>query len=155
MIDFTHMVKFQEKTDSTTMQEMSKIISKTKRFYIKPRIDDSRGVRVNTKIDPKRFVDSPLQFNEADNDYVMTKFLYFLWLILRSKTTGETIFPNFAAWRLLSRKFTKKPAKKTVVIYLPPINPLVTSFSTIYQFLTYMQKLCREANMLFVNITLL
>ena len=33
MIDSTHMVKFQEKTDSTTMQEMSKIIPKTKKRY--------------------------------------------------------------------------------------------------------------------------
>ena len=69
------MVKFQEKTDSTTMQEMSKIIPKTNKFYIKSCIDDSGNVRVNIKVDPKRFVDAPLQFNEADYDYVMTKFL--------------------------------------------------------------------------------
>ena len=68
--------------------------------------------------------------------------------MLRSKTTREKISPNFAAWRLLSRKFKKQPAAKTVVTYLPPINAPVTSFSTIYQ------KLCREANMPFVNVTL-
>ena len=33
MIDSTHMIKFQEKTDSTTIQEMSKIIPKTKILY--------------------------------------------------------------------------------------------------------------------------
>ena len=69
---------------------------------MKPCIDDSGDVHVNMKVDPKRFVDAALQFNEADNDYFMTKFLYFLWLMLLSKTTGENIFPNIAAWRLLS-----------------------------------------------------
>ena len=85
----------------------------------------------------------------------MTKFLCFLWLMLRSKTTREKLFTNFAAWRLLLRKFKKQqPANKTVVTYLPPINAPVTSFSTIYQYLTYMQKLYRESNMPFVNVTL-
>ena len=74
--------------------------------------------------------------------------------MLRSKTTREKIFPNFAAWRLLSRKCKKQPANKTVVTYLPAIYLSVASFSTIYQYLTYMQKLCREANMPFVNVIL-
>ena len=69
LIDSAHMVKFQEMTDSTTIQEMSEMIPKTKKkFYIKPRIDGSGEVRVNTKVDPKRFVDAPLQFNETYND---------------------------------------------------------------------------------------
>ena len=44
--------------------------------------------------------------------------------------------------------------KKTVVTYLPPINASVNAFSTVFQFLIYMQSLCQEASMPYVNVTL-
>ena len=44
--------------------------------------------------------------------------------------------------------------KKTVVTYLPPIDASVHAFTTIVQFLSYMQKLCLEANMPYANVTL-
>ena len=41
-----------------------------------------------------------------------------------------------------------------MVTYLPPINASVNAFSTVFQFLIYMQSLCQEANMPYVNATL-
>ena len=37
---------------------------------------------------------------------------------------------------------------------MPPINASLNEFSTIFGFLTYMQKLCKELNMPYVKITL-
>ena len=44
--------------------------------------------------------------------------------------------------------------QKTVMTYLPPINAPVTDFSTIFGYLSYMQKLCKEVNIPYVNVTL-
>ena len=38
--------------------------------------------------------------------------------------------------------------------YLPPIDEKVTEFSIINRYLSYMQKLAKEANMPFVNVSL-
>ena len=55
---------------------------------------------------------------------------------------------------MLGREIANVDTKKTVMTYLPPINASVNEFSIIFGFLTYMQKLCKEVNMPYVNITL-
>ena len=55
---------------------------------------------------------------------------------------------------MLVREIANVATEKTVMTYLPPINAPVNEFSTIFGFLTYMQKLCKEVNMPYVNITL-
>ncbi|CAB3980566.1 Hypothetical predicted protein [Paramuricea clavata] len=47
-----------------------------------------------------------------------------------------------------------KTVNKTLTTYFPPINAKVTEFSTINQYLTYMQKLSNEVNMPYVNVCL-
>ena len=74
----------------------------------------------------------------------------FLWMLLRMIQSGQSSFPTFSGWQLLVRKTRViLSLKKTVVTYLPPINAPGTLFSTIFSYLLYMQKLCREVNMPF------
>ena len=79
---------------------------------------------------------------------------YLLWNMLRHISSGNQKIPSFSGWQVLVRKIANVATEKTVMIYLPPINAPVNEFSTIFGFLTYMQKLCKEVNMPYVNITL-
>ena len=157
MIDSTHMIKFQEETDSTEYQSITlqqKLKKKRTKFDPKP-VADVEGLVVKKKANPKK-LDQNMVFNTPglvlQSEYVSN--IYLVWIFLRYATAVEKMFPNFAGWRLSVHKRKNISAKKTVVTYLPPINASVTSFTTIYQYLSYMQRLCVEANMPYVNVTL-
>ena len=77
-----------------------------------------------------------------------------LWNILRHISSGNQKVPSFPGWQVLVREIANVATKKTVMTYLLPINAPVNTFSTIFWFLTYLQKLCKEVNMSYVNITL-
>ena len=111
---------------------------------------------VKKKANPKK-LDKNLVLNSSDLIYQSkcTNDIYMIWVLLRYVTAEEKMFPNFAGWRLSVRKTTNQDVKKTVITYLPPINASVTSFSTIYQYLSYMQRLCVEANMPYVTLLLI
>ena len=81
---------------------------------------------------------------------------YFLWLLLRLLNSQDQTVPSFFAWKTKLRNIgiCHAAIKKTVVTYLPPIDAKVTEFSTINQYLSYMQKLAEEANMPYVNVSL-
>ena len=55
--------------------------------------------------------------------------------------------------RELQRLATRE-LQKTVEIYLPPITSKVTGFTTISQYMTYLQSLAASSSMPYVNITL-
>ena len=79
---------------------------------------------------------------------------YFLWKLLRQVSAGKQTVSSFSGWQLLIRKAADVVVQKTVMTYLPPINAPVTDFSTIFGCLSYMQKLCKDVNMPYVNVTL-
>ena len=107
--------------------------------------------------------EEPLKFSQADqiantelqNDKVLClQQQYFIWLVLRFMTSDQASFPTFSGWQLSIRNaVVNVPPQKSFVTYLPPINASVTSFTTIFRYLKYMQKLCLEDNMPFVNVT--
>ena len=79
---------------------------------------------------------------------------YLLWDILRHISSDNQKVPSFSGWQPLVREIANVATEKTVMTYRPPINAPVNEFSTTFGFLTYMQKLCKEVNMPYVNITL-
>ena len=57
----------------------------------------------------------------------------------------------FSGW--LNNHRDKQNLCRTVVTYLPLINAKITEFSTISNYLEYLQNLARQANMKYVNMT--
>ena len=148
------MIKFQEKNaQSKYDKKVFQVVKKRSKFKSRSStvIDD---LVVNDKLGPKRFSSLKAELDERKTEAGQFYNDYFLWLILRHDTGADKLFPNFAAWRLAKRKQHDVSFQETVVTYLPPINASVNSFSTIYQYLQYMQKLCNEVNMPYVNVTL-
>ena len=74
--------------------------------------------------------------------------------LLRQVSAGKQTVSSLSGWQLLIRKAADVVVQKTVMTYLAPINAPVTDFSTIFGYLSYMQKLCKEVNMPYVNVTL-
>ena len=79
---------------------------------------------------------------------------YLLWNVLRHISSDNQKVPSFSEWQLLVREIANVATEKAVMTYLPPRNAPVNEFSTIFGFLTYMQKLCKEVNMPYINIKL-
>ena len=79
---------------------------------------------------------------------------HLLWNIQRHISSDNQKVPSFSGWQVLVREIANVATEKTVMTHLPPVNAPVNEFSTIFGFLTYMQKLCKEVNMPYVNITL-
>ena len=68
---------------------------------------------------------------------------------------GDQNVTSYFAWEMQNRiAGENNTVNKTLTTYLPPINAKVTEFSTINQYLTYMQKLANEVNMPYVNVCL-
>ena len=80
---------------------------------------------------------------------------YLVWAIFRKINAPDQVFPSYSAWKTQVRtSCSVEPVQKTAVTYLPPIPAKVTDFSTINQYLLYMQKLAEEVNMPYVSVTL-
>ena len=155
MINSTHMVKFQEHSEDCLMQKpVRSLLRKTTTFAVR-NTGEVREVRVDMKIEPAKLIPLAVQDMEGNQNFIELEMQYFLRVLLHMIRSDQSLFPTFSGWELLIRKTRAILAlKKTVVTYLPPINAPVTSFSTIFSYLQYMQKLCREVNMPFVNVTL-
>ena len=83
---------------------------------------------------------------------------YLAWAIFRifrKINAPDKVFPPYSAWKIQVRaSCSEEPVEKTAVTYLLPIPAKVTDFSTVNQYLLYMQKLAEEVDMLHVNVTL-
>ena len=84
---------------------------------------------------------------------------YFLWLLMRkingmedSNDKNDQLVPNFSGWLISGRPSNN--LKKTIAMYLPPITAKVTEFTTIIQYMEYLQSITKSTNMPYVNITL-
>ena len=155
MIDSTHMIKFQEDNEDALYQDIVVQKLEKSRSKFRPRVfTEITDLQVKRKLNPEIFKSFDKNSIESETNLTVFRSLYVIWLLLRHKTQLEMLLPNFAAWRLSARKFKKSSVQKTVVTYLPPINASVNEFSTIYRYLTAMQKLCFEVNMPYVNVTL-
>ena len=78
----------------------------------------------------------------------------FVLIYFRKFSSYDQSVPNFPGWRQVLRKSATRELQKTVETYLPPITSKVTEFSTISQYMTYLQSLATASNMPYVNITL-
>ena len=79
---------------------------------------------------------------------------YFLWLHLRRYNSFNQIVPNFKGCKLQIRMIVTGSVIKAVEKYLPPSNAKVTDYCTIQKYMSYLQQLAEQANLLFFNITL-
>ena len=80
----------------------------------------------------------------------------FSWLILRKMNSFDQVVPTYSGWQVNNRIKSNRiqSVKKTVEMYLPPIESKVTDYSTIFQYMSYLQGLSSDVNMPYVNITL-
>ena len=153
MIDSTHMIKFQERHNESLYQNIIFQKLEKSRSKFQPR----KPAEIQDLVVKKK--PNPMIFKSFDKTSIdpgsrSEVSIYLVWVILRVLTQSEKLLPNFAGWRLAVRKFKRYNVEKTVITYLPPINASVNDFTTIYQYLSYMQKLSFEANMPYVNVTL-
>ena len=72
--------------------------------------------------------------------------------ILQFRGPNDQVIPTFAGWLLKHRQ--NDVVTKTVVMYLPPISSKVTDFSTIFKYLSRLQKLSADVNMPYMNVIL-
>ena len=73
---------------------------------------------------------------------------------LRKSNCYDQAVPNFSGWRQALRKLANQELKKAVETYLPPITSKLTDFTTISQYITYLQSVYVSSNMPYVNIAL-
>ena len=149
MIDSTHLIKFREESPWSVYQTMSKTVPKDKtKISCFPLLDQDK-LYINARKEPQIF-----EFQEGNRSCnEVFKVQYLLWRILHYLTTDKQNFLTLTGSLVILRKLEviSALAKKTVVAYLPPINTSVNNFSTVFQFLTYMQSLCQEASMPYVK----
>ena len=151
-IHTTHLVSFQEMSIGCVKSNHQ--ISLQRRKSRKLFLED---ININTiSIDKK--INPPDVFPVCPEEVDETQFntLYLIWVFLRKNNSYQQSIPIFKGWKLQIRSATNLPTiiQKTVETYLPPINAKVTEYSTIQQYMKYLQKLSGEANMPYVNITL-
>ena len=151
-INSTHMVAFQEESDVSELPQESVLFERMRKRRLELPEKEPDEIFVDAKKEPPTFPDVLVE-----NQFSRESFLksYFLWIILRKLNVSDQTVPNYSGWCTLVRKISSLATlKKTVMIYLPPIEPKVTEFSTIYRYLLYLQKLSAEVNMPYVNVTL-
>ena len=78
----------------------------------------------------------------------------FVRVCFRKYNCYDQAVPNISGWRQALRKVATQELQKTVKTYLPPITSKVTDFTTISQYMIYLQSLAASSNMPYVNITL-
>ena len=130
---------------------MSKTVPKDKTKISRFPLLDQDKLYIDAKKEPQIF-----EFQEGNRSCnEVFNVQYFLWRTLHYLTANKQNYPTLSGRLVILRKLEAiSDLKKTVVTYLAPINASVNAFSTVFQFLTYIQSLCQEANMPYVNVTL-
>ena len=78
-----------------------------------------------------------------------------VWSILRLLASRDQTLPMFSGWLMQMRnKVTDKVVQRTFETFLPPMTTSITDYGTIYRLLVYLQSLCTEVNMPYVNVTM-
>jgi hypothetical protein len=153
-INSTHMIAFQEESQFTMKRSTSKVkFERTGKRSIEQSNMEGEEMQVYPKKEPTSFV------NYSADEIVKSQRLsaerFLTWMILRLINFGDQNVTSYFAWEMQNRiAGENNTVQKTLTTYLPPINAKVTEFSTINQYLTYMQKLANEVNMPYVNVCL-
>ena len=150
MINSTHLVMFQEVSPGSEYQSAERSVPKTLTHFKSSQEQQIHDVRVN----PKKRARKTHGVGRCSSYISHFDLRYFLWKLLWQVSAGKQTISSFSGWKLLIRKAADVVVQTTVMTYLLPINALVTDFSTIFGYLSYMQKLCKEVNMPYVNVTL-
>lgn len=155
-LNSTHMIAFQEESHVSLFENRRTRFTRTGRRSLTPNDPENYSIIA----DPKKEPNCLNTFRTSDNDDIFNTspplMSYFLWLVLRMLNSRDQTVPSFFAWKSKVRNtgISRGTIKETVVTYLPPIDAKVTQFSTINQYLSYMQELAGEANMPYVNVSL-
>ena len=153
MKDSTHLVKFQETAVGSEYRSHVKTVSRTiTRFSTDPQMENEK-ICIDKNKEPEKFAGPNYHVlsEDASGNFDLR---CLLWNILSHISCDNQKVPSFSGWQVLVQEIANVATEKTVMTYLPPINAPVNEFSTIFGFLTYMQKLCKEVKMPYVNITL-
>ena len=121
MINSTHLIKFQESSDSV-YQDTSKTVSRDITKFAPPQRQESGDIFIDSKKEPTK----PFTGDENNASTEVFDIRYFLWKVLRYLQANKRSFPTFSGWQVLVRKVQiSMELKKTVVTYLPPIDASV------------------------------
>ena len=153
MINSTNLVKFQEKAVGSEYRSHVKTVSRTITRFSTDLEMENEKICIDKNKEPEKFAGPNYHVlsEDASGNFDLR---YLLWNILRHISCDNQKVPSFYGWQVLVREIANVATEKTVMTYLPSINAPVNEFSTMFGFLTYMQKLCKEVNMPYVNITL-
>jgi hypothetical protein len=153
-VNSTHLVAFQEPSDCDSYICSPKIdLQRTK----KRTIETCDGNLFTPSVDAKK--EPSLRINVSNtNEFDDTEFIsnHFTWLMLRKMNSFDQVVPTYSGWQVNNRIKSNRlqSVKKTVEIYLPPIESKVTDYTTIFKYMRYLQGLASDVNMPYVNITL-
>ena len=148
-VNTTHLVAFQELSDQCYSAVEFPTIERTNKRKLDLPETPRVPVNINVKAEPPTLPVSEnistSALNHIDDDY-------FIWCWTRKENSFDQLLSSFSGWLLKQRG--NNNLIKTEMTYLPPIASKVTEFSTIVTYMDYLQKLAREVNMPYVNITL-
>lgn len=152
-INSTHMIAFQEESFSTDTPEQYIQFERRKKRLLESHQTELEEIVVNPRKEPPPLTDWAVEETILNKSFFSAN--YFCWIIIRKLNAGDQNVSSYSGWCTQVRKYRLAiPLKKTVVRYLPPIESKVTEFPTIYRYLLYLQRLSREVNMPYVNVTL-
>ena len=153
-INSTDMIAFQEVSPIAISAETKIEFPRSKKQKIVPKEDESEGVIVHPKKEPEKFPDCNAVIESSITSVVAR---YIFWILIRGRNAADQTISTYSGWCTAARKqLSPLSQKKTVLtyLYLPPITAKVTDFATIFRYLSNLQKLAKEANMPFFNVTL-
>eukprot|EP00794_Sanderia_malayensis_P014431 gene14431-biopygen11526 len=148
------MVAFQEESQFAELESQRLKIDQTRKRQIEDKSEGNADISINPKKEPSTL--AHFNKNETDLSRLSFQFIYLAWMVLRNLNSDDEIVSSFYGWKMKLRSagLPQESIKKTVMMYLPPINAKVTDYSTINSYLMYMQRLADEVNMPYVNVTL-
>ena len=156
-VNITALMAFQEKDENAVLKELALNVPKTKNSAPIAEVEtEHESLKVDPKKEPSLIpkVETPTY---VDISQVASKYVFWLLLrkengILQFRGPNDQVIPTFAGWLLRHRQ--NDVVTKTVEMYLPPISSKVTDFSTIFKYLSRLQKLSADVNMPYMNVIL-
>ena len=155
VIDSTHIVKFFDWSDSTTLTICNVSIPRSRRRSLIPVQQIIPSICVDKKKEPPIIFNDlsvPVS-NQISEEVDIFLALYVFWLVLWHLASSDQILPRFSGW-CINMQNNLEPLKKTIVTYLPPLNSPITEFGTVYKLFETLQSQESKVNTPYVNITL-
>ena len=157
-VNTTHLMAFQgvPKANITIQKVKDRISlhkSRSRRLLKKPQVKTEPTHKVNSNAEPPKF-NKDTSFGTHFNKPIDETFL--LWVIFRNRNAKDQMVPNFSGWLLKQHENNIPPSslRQTSKIYLPRIVSKVSEFKTIESYFEYLEKLSKQCNMPYTNITL-